>query len=276
MTPGPKIASDINEVIRQLEEIIEKAEKGNDRLGYFAALYHKVTCKVKEDIDNNLFENGPRLAELDVVFANRYLFAYREWKKDKTSALISNSWKIAFQNAEQGSNLVLQQLLLGMNAHINYDLGIAVTELAIGGSDFNALRKDYNSINNVLSSLTYSVINKLNIVSPFLSLLGFTGTSSNSMLVQFSLSTARDGAWLFAVDLFELRTDQTRYGALILKRDNEISDLGKMLVKNKGFLKFGIWVIHLFEWKKAGKIIQVLHTHKKLSFGEISNRITKK
>lgn len=276
MLPTPKIARDIDDVIFQLENIIKTAEQENDRLGYFAALYHKVTCKVKEDLDNGLFENGPRLAGLDVVFANRYLFAWSEWKKDKKSGLVSNSWKTAFQNAERSSCVVLQHLLLGMNAHINYDLGIAVTELAIAGNNFNDLRKDYNAINNVLASLTYGVINKLNMVSPFLSLLGFTGTSSNSMLVQFSLTNARDGAWLFAVDLFELRTDQAKYAELILKRDNEMSDLGQLLVKNKGVLNFGIWVIHLFEWKKASNIIRVLHTHKKLSYSEVSTKIAKK
>jgi hypothetical protein len=273
MTATPTLPTDINGVLAQLEAIIKNAEKNKDRLGYFAALYYKVTYKVKEDIDNNLFENGSRLAQLDVVFANRYLFAYYEWKKDQNSPLISESWRVAFKNASNSSSLVLQQLLLGMNAHINYDLGIAVVELASAGSNIDDLRRDYNSINNVLAALTYGVINKLNIVSPFLSLLGFTGTTSNSMLVQFSLSTARDGAWLFALDLINCGSDKTKYNALMLSRDKEISDLGALLIKSKGFLRFGIWVIHLFEWKNPARIIDVLHTHQKLSFHEVKAKI---
>jgi Family of unknown function (DUF5995) len=266
-------ATTINDVIEQLEAIITKAEAENDRLGYFAALYHKVTCKVKDDIDNNLFEDGARLERLDVVFANRYLFAHNQWKSDKNSPLVSASWKIAFQNAEASSHLILQHLLLGMNAHINYDLGIAVAELAASGSSIDELRRDYNAINNILGGLTYGVINKLNIVSPFLSFLGFTGTSSNSMLVQFSMGNARDGAWLFAVDLLALAADKDKYDAFILKRDTEMCGLGALLVQSKGFLKFGIILIHLFEWKRASKVINVLHTHQKLHFSEVKKAI---
>lgn len=273
MTTTTMIAQDIEDVIAQLEDIIHQCESTGDRLGYFAALYHKVTCKVKEDIDNKLFEDGSRLAELDVVFTNRYLYAYNQWKADKNNPLVSASWRVAFKNAEASSYLVLHHLLLGMNAHINYDLGIAVAELAAKGNDVDALRRDYNSINNVLGALTYGVINKLNIVSPFLSVLGFTGTNSNSMLVQFSLGTARDGAWLFATDLIACGTDTQKYNTLTLKRDTEISELGTLLTQSKGFLKFGIFVIRLFEWKNVKKVIEVLHTHQKLRFSEVKANI---
>jgi len=261
-------AGDIQSVIDQLELIIKDSERQNNRLGFFAALYHKVTCKVKEDLDAGLFEDGSRLAELDVLFANRYLFAFSQWKSDKNSPLVSESWKVAFQGAENSSHLILQHLLLGMNAHINYDLGIAVVELARSGRNVDALRRDYNAINNVLGALTYSVISKLNRVSPFLSFLGFTGTASNSMLVQFSLGNARDGAWLFAVDLLSLIDDAQKYDALLRKRDQEIKDLGQLLITSKGFLRFGILVIRLFEWKNVKKVIDVLHA-RKLYFHEV-------
>lgn len=267
MTPTPPIANTIDEVIQKLQDIITNAEEYNDRIGFFAALYHKVTVKVKEDIGNNLFEDGPRLEKLDVLFANRYLFAATEWKKDPNSPLLSKSWKKAFENQKNPRRLVLQHLLLGMNAHINYDLGIAVAESAKNGSNIDDLRKDYNSINNILASLTYGVISTLNLVSPFLSVLGFTGTKSNSMLVQFSLTNARDGAWCFATDLIAKHPAET--DAFIAERDKSIEELGQMIVTSRGFLKIGIFVIHLFEWKNPSRIINVLTTRKKRSFSEM-------
>lgn len=267
MTPTSVIATTIEEVIDRLQEIIINAENKNDRIGFFAALYHKVTVKVKEDIDNNLFEDGSRLARLDVLFANRYLFAAYEWLKNPDSPLISKSWKKAFENQNNSRRLVLQHLLLGMNAHINYDLGIAVAESAKNGSNIDDLRKDYNAINNILGSLTYGVINNLNMISPFLSVLGFTGTKSNSMLVQFSLGNARDGAWCFATDLIAKHPAEA--DAFIAERDTSIEGLGQMIVTSRGFLKIGIFIIHLFEWKKASRIIEVLNTHRKLSLNEL-------
>lgn len=260
-------ATSIKEVLSRLDAIIVDSKLTNSRLGYFAALYHKVTLKVQEDIENRLFENPERLELLDVLFANRYLYAVHEWKIDKNSKEVSKSWKIAFESSTDSSILVLQHLLLGMNAHINYDLGIAVKVANDNGCTIDELRRDYNSINNILAALTYSVVNKLNIVSPLLSLIGLTGNQSNSMLVQFSLGNARDGAWCFATDLISKEASESE--TFVANRDNEMQQLGLLLLKNKGLLKIGIFIIHLFEWRKVDKIIEVLSS-KKLHFNELN------
>jgi hypothetical protein len=65
----------IDQVIDQLTEIIDWSRTTNSRLGYFAALYRKVTIKVKEGIAENFFDDGERMERMDVIFANRYLAA---------------------------------------------------------------------------------------------------------------------------------------------------------------------------------------------------------
>ena len=68
-------AETIDELILQLEEVINTSIKTKSRLGYFAALYHKVTCRVREGILKNEFEDNKRMELLDVLFGNRYLEA---------------------------------------------------------------------------------------------------------------------------------------------------------------------------------------------------------
>jgi hypothetical protein len=68
-------ASTIDEVAEQLDAVVARARDGNSRLGYFPALYRKVTLSVKEGIREGFFEDGERMERLDVVFANRYLEA---------------------------------------------------------------------------------------------------------------------------------------------------------------------------------------------------------
>ncbi|MBL4676214.1 MAG: hypothetical protein JKY70_08435 [Mucilaginibacter sp.] len=155
--------------------------------------------------------------------------------------------------------MILQQLLLGMNAHINLDLGVATCEVSEG--DLNSLRADYNNINLILSSLTYGVITQLNTLSPLLSFLGLSGRGAESMLIQFSLGNARDGSWCFAEEL--ALTPPDKQGEYILTRDTDILKLGQSLTESKGFLRLGIWLIHLFEVKNAGKITKVLYEYKK-------------
>ena len=58
-------AENIDQVIEQLDEIIDVARAEESRLGYFAALYRKVTIQVKKGIGENFFEDGARMERLD-------------------------------------------------------------------------------------------------------------------------------------------------------------------------------------------------------------------
>jgi hypothetical protein len=256
ITPTPIVVDSLDGVITRLEKIIDHSRRNGSRMGYFAALYHEVTVKVKEDVASGQFGDGENIIKLDIQFANRYFAALDQWQQGKP---VSQSWQVAFDATTKGSYLILQHLLLGMNAHINLDLGIAAYEASNGKLD--DFKKDYNQINLILSSLTYGIINQLNTLSPLLSFLGFSGTRSNSMLIQFSMGNARDGSWCFAEALVDHKDSD--YDKFIADRDKEIFELGESLIANKGFLKFGIWLIHLFEKKKVSGVIDVLSKHQK-------------
>jgi len=51
----------IDEVIFALDKIIAESEQNNDPAGYFAALYRKVTIRVKDGIVSGYFIDGQRL-----------------------------------------------------------------------------------------------------------------------------------------------------------------------------------------------------------------------
>ena len=248
-------ATTINQVIDALESIITDSIATNSRMGYFASLYYKVTASVRDGIAKGQFEDGPRMEKFDVVFANRYLDAYN-CRKNKQP--LTASWRIAFEMVEKSSPLVLQQLLLGMNAHINLDLGIAAVEVSNGNMD--GVQKDFDSINTIISALTYEVINEITRVSPLLSLLGLHA-SNYSILIQFSISNARDGAWCFAEDL--LKKQGTAYTDCIAVRDKTITQLAGGLAHATGIMRVTLWLIHVFEWKSPSRIINALHGYQK-------------
>jgi len=246
-------ATTIDDVLAQLENIIAESIQTNNRMGYFAALYYKVTASVKEGIAKGQFENGPRMEQFDVLFASRYLDAFNAWKNNQP---LTASWQVAFDAAKSSSFLVLQHLLLGMNAHINLDLGIAA--VAVSGGQLDDVQTDFDSINTIISSLTYQVLNDIDRVSPLLSLLGLHAGNQTSILIQFSIDNARDGAWCFAEELVT-KQQGADYDACITQRDQTIKQLAQQLIQNKGVMRFTIWLIHLFEWKQPSKIIKVMH-----------------
>ena len=51
----------IDDVIEALDEIIQECKDNQVPLGYFAALYRKVTIQVKEGIAEDFFDDGPRM-----------------------------------------------------------------------------------------------------------------------------------------------------------------------------------------------------------------------
>ncbi|MBL7713183.1 MAG: hypothetical protein JNL13_11980, partial [Chitinophagaceae bacterium] len=109
----------IDEVIAELDQVIAACLRTGSRAGYFACLYRKMTLAVKQGIAKGLFEDGQRMERFDVHFANRYLAAYRQYSSGEAC---TNAWCRAFEAGAQ-AHTVIQHLLLGMNAHINLDLG---------------------------------------------------------------------------------------------------------------------------------------------------------
>ena len=222
-------ATTIDEVISFLDQIIEENKKVPSTMGYFAALYHKVTCKVKEGIDNHFFDDNPRMEKLDIIFANRYLQAYSEFKSGTKP---TTSWQIAFEKADSYWLIVLQHLLLGMNAHINLDLGIAAAEV-MKGKDIDDLHDDFNKINEILSELVHDVEKELSLIWTFLAkIIKITG-KFDTILIDFSMKLARDGAWKYATLLAS--SPEIEWPNLIEERDIKVAKKANIVI-NPGFL----------------------------------------
>lgn len=215
----------IDDVIEVLGNIIRETEDNNDTAGYFAAMYRKVTIKVKEGIINNQFEDGPRMEQLDIIFASRYINAYYGWKKNERVTIF---WKKAFDISAIYWPIVFEHLLMGMNAHINLDLGIAAAELSKNKNIYE-LQNDFNKINDILSALVMEVQNNLAEIWPRLKwILQRTGKVDDFMS-DFSMQLARDGAWKFAVRLSEM-TDWDME-KLITERDLHVAQKVNILKK---------------------------------------------
>jgi len=187
----------IDQVITALDQIIQDSIDKENCAGYFAALYRKVTIKVKEGIDQNYFDDGPRMEHLDVVFATRYIRAYEAYWNDQP---LTQSWQVAFDLTSQYWPIVLQHLLIGMNAHINLDLGIAAAEIS-EGENIDNLQDDFDKINEILSSLVHEVDQDLAEIWPTFRIIVKALGKVDDYLVDFSMKLARDGAWKFAKQL---------------------------------------------------------------------------
>ncbi|WP_109434547.1 DUF5995 family protein [Aquimarina sp. AU119] len=231
----------INDVIITLGNIILESKTNNNPLGYFATLYRKVTIKVKEGIDNDFFDDGPRMEKLDVIFANRYLDAYFTFQENKT---VTKSWEKAFNLSNKYWPIVLQHLLIGINAHINLDLGIAAAEVA-KGEDIENLKGDFDKINEVLSSLVKEVENDLAEIWPTLKKILKWTRKVDDFLVDFSMKLARDGAWEFAKELSS--SPGNMITELIRERDVKVAEKARIVIKPGFIVQMVLMIVRLGE-----------------------------
>ena len=239
MNPIP--TDTIDEVISALEIIIAESQQKNDPAGYFAALYRKVTIKVKEGIAAGFFDDGPRMEQLDVFFANRYLVAYQANRRKDP---ITESWQKAFSISGQYWPIVLQHLLVGMNAHINLDLGIAAAKIA-EGKNINDLENDFKRINEILSALVHEVEEDLAEVWPTLKFILKHSGKVDDFLVNFSMKLARDGAWKFASQLSAAPENQIQ--SLIETRDQKVASKASIITKTGMIATIVLFIIRLME-----------------------------
>jgi len=238
---NPISVSKIDDVIRALDQIISDAEQNNDPAGYFAALYRKVTINVKEGIASGYFDDGPRMERLDVAFAKRYLDAYFNFRSQKPVTL---SWQKTFDLFQKKPPIVLQHLLMGMNAHINLDLGIAAAEVS-AGKNLADLETDFNWINEILSSLVHEVEDDLSVIWPALKfILKHTG-QVDDYLVDFGMKLARDGAWKFANQFAQ--TPAAEQAPALKARDQKVAAKTDLILKPGLVASIVLWFIRITE-----------------------------
>ena len=245
-------ATTIDEVITHLEAIIQQTIIAENPMGYFAALYHQVTVTVKTGITNGYYADGKRMEMLDVKFANRYLEAYTQFQQKQTC---TQSWQYAFDTTKKIWPTVLQNLLLGINAHINLDLGIAAVQTS-PGAGMDALKEDFYKINTVLAGLVSDVEKSMAAIWPTLTLILKRVGKMESFLIDFSMQQARDGAWKFATELALLNPAQQE--AAIKERDKKIAEIALKVSKPGFLISTLLLIVRIGEIGSVSKKIKML------------------
>lgn len=246
-------AQSIDEVVGRLDAIVDRAIIERDRLGFFAVLYRTVTIAVKEGIAAGQFDDGPRMERLDVAFANRYLRAFHDYKN---GAPPTRCWHVAFVAGSRSRVVILQHLLLGMNAHINLDLGIAAAEVC-PGDGIVALERDFNAINQVLASLETGVEREVCSLSPWIDRLDHIDPRVGRVVANFSIDKARACAWANARRLAQLSGDDL--ARAIEEIDETVTLLARLVEQPIGILiNLNLILVRLRETWDVRKIITVL------------------
>lgn len=202
--PPPPFGSPatVPDVIQALEGFLSWCQANSCRLGYFAALYLRITKAVEAALlQGTVFRNNEQMARLDVTFANRYLTALDGYFHPDQYPGISACWLASFVGAESDGDTVVQHMVSGVASHIGLDLGIATQQVCGSFANLLQFQGDYDEINAVLDQQVQSVLAEIDAVSPVLADLYQVLGKHEMALVDGGIGDSRAAAWTFALKL---------------------------------------------------------------------------
>ena len=185
----------IDDALAALRTVVDDAASAGDRVGLFAAVYRQVTATIAAGVRDGLFDDADRLNRFDAVFAGRYLAALRDWRAGDDPG---RSWRLAFRAAEDGEAVLVQHVVLGINAHINLDLAVAAAQTS-PGDGIGSLKGDFERINDVLVDVLCRLQGAVNELSPLFGGLDAVLGRIDEEVVGFKVQRARAEAWEAAV-----------------------------------------------------------------------------
>lgn len=153
--PGEPV--NVDEALTALVAVTEGLCRRGDQRAAFPDIYAIITRRVAESVHlgaRGLFLEPGWISRLAGRFCERYLLTLR-WSLSG-DAQDTSAWSVAYACCELGDLMPIHHVLLGLSAHINYDLalGIAATITEHGGAGdrrrIARFKHDHDAVNHLL------------------------------------------------------------------------------------------------------------------------------
>ena len=194
----------IDDVIAQMTAQAEKLSAARDARLAFHATYLRTTQAVAGALRDGFFADTDWVDRWDVAFAQLYLDALAA---DHRGDPVPAPWAVAFGAARSQPGLeTVRHVLLGMNAHINYDLPQALLAV-ISDEEFSdpavraAREADHRRIDEVLSARVGAEDAEMQGPGPAKTWRDAVMQLLNRMATRRFLREARAKVWANAVEL---------------------------------------------------------------------------
>jgi hypothetical protein len=145
-------------------------------------------------------------------------------------------------------------VLLGMNAHINLDLGLAAAD-TVPGRDIGTLQQDFERINDVLADTVDRMQDAVAAVSPWTRLVDVIGLRMDEAVTTWSLEQARGRAWRFATEVAAAGDDR---GRLVTERDVAVARIGTAIAAPGRLTRSAIRLARQRERADVGAVVAAL------------------
>ena len=131
---------------------------GCDHRGVFATTYLTLTRVLRTTVrgDPRFFRYPRYLYTEDALFADVYFNTLRDWSRGRP---VAPAWRIALETARSGQVNAGQDMLLGINAHVQNDMPFVVAALGLRTPKGASRKPDHDRVNEVLDRAYQPVVN---------------------------------------------------------------------------------------------------------------------
>lgn len=133
---------------------------GCDHRAIFATTYLVLTETFLETLraQPDLVADRKYLFTEDALFANFY---FRTLRADERGGEVPPAWEIAFETARSGEVNAAQDMLLGINAHVQSDMPFVIAALGLRTPDGDSRKPDHDATNAVLEKAYQRVVDEV-------------------------------------------------------------------------------------------------------------------
>jgi hypothetical protein len=190
----------LEEALAALTAVEQTLRARQDRRAIFTTAYLVITGAIQRQIQAGWFSDNQWVDQYAIRFANLYREALLAYESGNLGA-VPKAWRLSFDTSLHNRGLLIQDLVLGINAHINHDLALALVDVGID-PDRGQRYHDHTRVNEILQAATDRLQDQVcDLYAPILRLLDLAGGRLDEELASFSVGKARESAWLTAVAL---------------------------------------------------------------------------
>jgi hypothetical protein len=197
-------------VTQRMRTLISDWEKVSDQRATFLSCYLLMTDNMLSAIKTNQFHDPQWVDTFLQRFADYYFDALYAYETDR--ARTPRVWLRVHDAALQGTTRVIQNLLLGINTHINYDLIFTLVDML--GPEWDQLsldqryqrQSDHNQVNQIIAKTIDSVQDQvLEPLVPEMDLVDKLLGPLDEWAISSLISHWRDEVWQQAILLVETK-----------------------------------------------------------------------
>ncbi len=154
-------ATCVAKVIREMTKRHEPLDAACDHFAVFALAYLRTTETYLRSSETDGFYVEPHFVNHEAVtFAEMYFSAADAWADGRIER-VPPAWRTAFAAARDRSVNTRGDLLLGMNAHINRDLPLALAQIGLTSPTGLSRKRDHDQVDAMLNQVVEPLLAEL-------------------------------------------------------------------------------------------------------------------